>query len=64
MKANVGGIDKALRIIVGAALIILAFTGVIGVWGYIGIVLLLTGLFNFCGLYTLLGINSCKLPRK
>lgn len=64
MKANVGGIDKALRIIVGAALIVLAFTGVIGMWGYIGIVPLLTGLFNFCALYTLLGINSCKLPRK
>ncbi|MCB5161773.1 YgaP family membrane protein [Marinomonas algarum] len=64
MKANVGGIDKALRIIVGAALIALALTNVIGVWGYIGVLPLLTGLFNFCGLYTLLGINSCKLPRK
>lgn len=61
MQANVGGIDKVLRIIVGIALIAAAATGVIGIWGWIGVVPLLTGLFNFCPLYTLLGIKTCKL---
>ena len=60
MKCNVGGMDRALRIIVGLVLIGLAFTGTVGNWGYIGIVPLLTGLFGFCGAYTLFGINSCK----
>lgn len=61
MKANVGGLDKVLRIVLGLVLIALAFFGVVGAWGYVGIILLATGVFNFCGLYTLLGINTCKL---
>jgi len=61
MKANVGGIDKVLRIIGGVILIALAATNIIGPWGWIGVVPLLTGLFNFCPLYSLLGIKTCKL---
>lgn len=60
MKANVGQIDRAARIALGALLIILSITGVIGVWGWIGIVAVLTGLFRFCPAYPLLGINTCK----
>ncbi|MBM6550563.1 YgaP family membrane protein [Marinomonas ostreistagni] len=60
MKANVGGIDKVLRIVIGALLIALALFGVISPWGYLGILLVLSGVFNFCGLYSLLGINTCK----
>ncbi|WP_067222256.1 YgaP family membrane protein [Marinomonas gallaica] len=63
MKANVGGLDKILRIVVGVLLIALALTGVIGAWGYIGVIPLATGVFNFCPLYTLLGINTCKLKK-
>jgi membrane-associated protease RseP (regulator of RpoE activity) len=61
MHSNVGGIDKVLRIIVGIALIASAATGVIGAWGWIGVVPLITGLFNFCPLYTLIGIKTCKV---
>ncbi|MCO4787108.1 MAG: DUF2892 domain-containing protein [Marinomonas atlantica] len=63
MKANVGGLDKILRIVIGVMLIALALTGVIGAWGYIGVIPLATGVFNFCALYTLLGINTCKLKK-
>lgn len=59
MKCNVGGIDRILRIAVGALLIGLAATGVIGAWGWIGVVPLATGLFRFCPLYPILGIDSC-----
>lgn len=59
MKANVGGIDRILRIAVGALLIVLAALNVIGVWGYIGVVLVATGLIRFCPVYPLLGINTC-----
>jgi len=61
MQANVGGIDKVLRIVVGVALVASAATGFIGVWGWIGVVPLLTGLFNFCPLYTVFGIQTCKM---
>ncbi|MGM0704188.1 YgaP family membrane protein [Halomonas faecis] len=63
MKSNVGGIDKIARIAVGIVLILLALTGTIGVWGWIGVVPLATGLFNFCPAYKLFGINTCKLKQ-
>lgn len=63
MKSNVGGIDKIARIVIGAVLIGLALTGVIGAWGWIGVLPLATGLFNFCPAYGLLGINTCKLKK-
>jgi hypothetical protein len=59
MARNVGGIDRILRIVVGLALIGLAFTGTVGWWGWIGIVPLGTALIGFCPLYPLLGINTC-----
>ncbi len=61
MKTNVGGIDRILRVTAGAALIVAAATGTIGVWGYIGIVPVLTGLFRFCPVYPLLGMNTCPM---
>ena len=60
MKANVGTIDRALRVIVGLALIGLTLNGNIGVWGWIGIVPLATGIFRFCPAYTLIGASTCK----
>lgn len=63
MKANVGGIDRILRIVVGLLLIALAATGTIGAWGWIGVVPLATAAFGFCPLYTLLGFSSCPVKR-
>jgi hypothetical protein len=60
MKANVGTLDRGLRIAVGLILLGLSVSGVIGIWGLIGIVPLATGLFRFCPLYPLLGISTCK----
>ena len=59
--ANVGGIDRILRVIVGLALITATLLGLIGVWGWIGVVPVLTGLFRFCPAYSLLGIKTCKI---
>ena len=61
MKANVGGFDRALRIMVGLVLVILTIGDAIGPWGYLGLIVLATGLFSFCGAYTILGINTCKV---
>ena len=61
MTANVGDIDRILRIVAGLMLIALAATGVVGAWGYLGVIVLATGVFRFCGAYTLLGVNTCPM---
>jgi len=63
MKTNVGGIDRILRIVVGLVLITLAATGTVGMWGWIGIMPLLTGVFQFCPAYPLLGVNTCPMKK-
>lgn len=64
MKTNEGGLDRALRVIAGLVLIGLAASGTVGVWGYIGLVPLATGLMGWCPLYTLLGINTCPMKAR
>ena len=60
MRMNVGMIDKVLRIIIGIVLIALAFSGTLGVWAYIGVIPLVTGLMGWCPLYSLLGMDTKK----
>lgn len=62
MTTNEGIIDRALRVIVGLVLIAAAL-GLFGpaytsVWGWIGLVPLLTGLVGWCPLYAVLGIRT------
>jgi hypothetical protein len=64
MKINVGTLDRTLRIGAGVVLIGLAAAGVVGAWGYIGVIPLATGLFRFCPLYSVLGLNSCPAGRR
>lgn len=61
MKMNEGGIDRVVRVVVGLALIALAAAGTVGVWGYIGIVPLVTGAIGVCPAYSLLGLNTCPM---
>jgi hypothetical protein len=53
-----------LRVAGGLVLIGLAATGTVGMWGYIGVVPLLTGAIGMCPLYTVLGINTCPVARR
>ena len=55
---NVGKVDKYVRIAAGALLIVLAATGTIGVWGWIGILPLATGFMGTCPAYTVMGIST------
>jgi len=61
MKANVGGIDRVLRIVGGLVLVGLTLAGQIGVWGYLGLIPLATGLFSRCPPYALFGWNTCSV---
>lgn len=66
MKANVGGIDKGLRIVIGLAILSLLFIleGGARLWGLVGLVPLLTGLLGYCPAYSLFGLNTCPMERK
>lgn len=57
-RLNVGNIDRTLRIAAGLVLIGLAVGGYIGLWGYIGVIPLVTGLVARCPLYSMLGIAT------
>lgn len=63
MFTNESGFDRIVRVILGLGLISLVFIGPESVWGWIGIVPLLTGLVGFCPIYKLFGIktNSKKI---
>jgi hypothetical protein len=63
MKTNEGGMDRTIRIVAGLALIGLAATGTVGVWGWIGVVPLATGLIGWCPAYTILGLNTCAMKK-
>lgn len=61
-----GNKDKTIRTVLAAIIAVLYFTGVIT--GTIALVLLIvaiifavTSLINFCPLYTLIGVNTCKV---
>lgn len=64
MKANVGGVDRVLRIVLGLVLLGLAATGTIGWWGWLGIVPLATGLVGWCPPYAIFGISTCKMKAR
>ncbi len=64
MKTNEGGVDRILRIVAGLVLIGLTLSGIIGVWGWIGIVPLVTGAIGMCPLYSVLGLNTCPMNSK
>jgi uncharacterized membrane protein YtjA (UPF0391 family) len=68
MKKNIGQTDKLIRLIIAAIIAVLYLTGIIS--GTAGIILLIvalilvaTSLFSFCGIYTLFGINTCRIKK-
>ncbi|WP_367651954.1 DUF2892 domain-containing protein, partial [Psychrobacter sp.] len=58
-NVNIGGIDRMLRIIAGVIIIALG-AYYQSWWGIVGLIPLLTGVFRFCPLYTMVGVNTCK----
>lgn len=60
MKANIGTVDKTIRIILGVVLLSLVVIGPKTPLGLIGLIPLITGLVSFCPLYKILGVCSNK----
>jgi len=60
MISNLNKIDRTLRIIIGLGLLSLVFIGPQTAWGYLGIVLIITGFISFCPMYRVIGLSTCK----
>jgi hypothetical protein len=63
-KNNTGKVDRIIRVIVGALLIGNVFTGLQTPIGWIGLILIVTGLFGTCPVYSLLGVSTKTLGEK
>jgi hypothetical protein len=65
MKANVGGVDRVLRILVGLGLLSLVFVleGSARWWGLVGLVPLATGTFRYCPAYLPFGLSTCPMEQ-
>jgi hypothetical protein len=59
MIQNVGTVDRIVRIVAGVALIAATLLGLIGAWGWLGVIVLATGLFRICPAYLPFGFNTC-----
>ena len=64
MTRNEGTVDRVLRVIVGLAILSLAFVGPKTAWGYVGLIPLITGLVGTCPIYMMLGIRTCPVEDK
>ena len=65
MKKNIGNTDKLIRLLLALLVAVLYFTGLISgtlaiILGIVAVALVVTSMVRFCGLYTFLGINTCK----
>ena len=64
LARNTGNVDRILRVIVGAVLVGNVFVGLQSVVGWIGLVLIITGLFGTCPVYSLLGVDTRTVGEK
>ena len=68
MKKNMGGADRIIRIIIAAVVGVLYWQGTIeGTFAYIllavAVVFLITSFVSFCPLYTIVGLNTCRVKK-
>ena len=63
-KSNTGKLDRIIRVVIGALLVGNVFIGLQTPIGWIGLILIVTGLFGTCPVYSLLGINTKTLGEK
>lgn len=69
MKCNVGAVERGIRIAMGVILFSIGYFGMLPAWGAVaayllGVVALMTGLFGYCPIYRVFGINTCEPPMK
>lgn len=63
IRNNIGTIDRAIRVVVGLAVLSLVVAGPHTLWGLLGLVPLLTAAVGWCPPYAMLGISTCRSSR-
>lgn len=63
MRVNIGKLERIVRIVVGLAVLSLAFVGPRTPWAYLGIMPILSGLIGWCPPYALLGISTVRTAK-
>lgn len=68
MKVNMSGLDRGIRIVIALTIAVLFWQGMIeGLVAYVlialSVVFVATSIVSFCPLYTLFGINTCKVKK-
>ena len=67
-KVNEGKTDRIIRVILGVVLLLLGLSLSDGfektLFYVFGVLSLVTGITGFCGIYSLLGINTCPVKLK
>lgn len=58
-KTNEGGLDRAIRALLGVGIISTVFIGPQTPWGWLGLIPLGTAALGWCPLYSVLDINTC-----
>ena len=66
MKANVGGADRVVRVLIGLGLLslLLVLEGNARWFGLIGVMPLFTAAAGWCPLYPLIGVSTCAKPAR
>lgn len=64
MKKNIGSVDRIGRVILGVVGLSLVFVGPKTMWGYLGLIPLITAGLSFCPLYPILGISTCSIDKE
>lgn len=62
LKQNIGQLDGTIRVIAGLALVSLALLKGY-VWGWIGVLLVVSAFLGSCPVYSLLGVSTCPAPK-
>lgn len=68
-NCNVGGVDRIIRIMLGLTLVFVGYAGLFSTamtvtFYAVGAIVLITGLFSFCPLYRIFGVNTCEPTMK
>jgi hypothetical protein len=64
LPVNEHKVERILRVVLGVGVLSMAFVGPKTPWGYVGLLLLVTGLVGSCPLYTLLGFSTCSVKAR
>lgn len=58
LPQNEGTVDRVIRVMLGAMMLVLVFVGPRSAWGLVGLLPLATGLLGSCPAYGLFGVST------